>query len=93
MTLAHTLGIQIYSGRKFPPVEAQLATIARLGFTNVETFGPLYDDVDSDETTARCAWSQRQERTFQRRDGRKPKAKGWSRSRDGSASRSWSRPI
>ena len=47
MTLAHPLGMQLYSGRKFPPVEAQLATIARHGFTNVETFGPLYDDVDS----------------------------------------------
>ncbi len=43
--VTYPLGIQIYSGRKFPPVEAQLATIARLGFTNVETFGPLYDDV------------------------------------------------
>lgn len=45
MALRYPLGIQIYSGRKFPPVAAQLATIARLGFTNVETFGPLYDDV------------------------------------------------
>jgi sugar phosphate isomerase/epimerase len=45
MTLAHPLGMQLYSGRKFPPVETQLATIARHGFTNVETFGPLYDDV------------------------------------------------
>ena len=43
MALTDPLGIQIYSGRKFPPVEALLATIARLGFTNVETFGPLYD--------------------------------------------------
>jgi sugar phosphate isomerase/epimerase len=45
MTLTYPFGMQIYSGRKFPPVDAQLATIARLGFTNVETFGPLYDDV------------------------------------------------
>ena len=47
MALAYPLSMQIYSGRKFPPVEAQLATIARLGFTNVETFGPLYDDVEA----------------------------------------------
>ena len=45
MTLTHPLGMQLYSGRKFPPVEAQLATIARHGFTNVETFAPFYDDV------------------------------------------------
>ena len=28
MALAYPLSMQIYSGRKFPPVEAQLATIA-----------------------------------------------------------------
>jgi sugar phosphate isomerase/epimerase len=47
MALTHPLSMQIYSGRKFPPVEAQLATVARLGFTNVETFGQLYDDVEA----------------------------------------------
>jgi sugar phosphate isomerase/epimerase len=36
-----------YSGRKFPLVETQLATIARHGFTNVETFAPFYDDVEA----------------------------------------------
>ena len=45
MALAEPLGMQMYSGRKFPPVEAQLAAIARNGFTNVETFGPFHDDV------------------------------------------------
>jgi sugar phosphate isomerase/epimerase len=47
--MSHTdpLSIQIYSGRKFPPLEAQLATVARSGFTNIETFGPLYDDVEA----------------------------------------------
>jgi sugar phosphate isomerase/epimerase len=45
MTLEHPLGVQLYSGRKFPPMETQFATIARHGFTNVETFAPLYDDV------------------------------------------------
>jgi sugar phosphate isomerase/epimerase len=47
MTLTHPLGVQLYSGRKFPPVEAQLATIARHGFPNVETFAPYYDDVEA----------------------------------------------
>jgi sugar phosphate isomerase/epimerase len=45
MTPSYALGVQLYSGRKFPPVEAQLETIARRGFTTVETFAPFYDDV------------------------------------------------
>ncbi len=45
MTPTYPLGMQLYSGRKFPPLETQLATIARHGFTNVETFAPFYDDV------------------------------------------------
>ncbi len=47
MTQALTLGVQLYSGRKFPPVEAQLETIARCGFNTVETFAPFYDDVEA----------------------------------------------
>jgi sugar phosphate isomerase/epimerase len=47
MTHALTLGVQLYSGRKFPPVAAQLETIARHGFTTVETFAPFYDDVEA----------------------------------------------
>jgi sugar phosphate isomerase/epimerase len=44
MPLTNPLSLQIYSGRKFPPLEAQLATAARCGFSNIETFGPLYDE-------------------------------------------------
>ena len=44
MTLTHPLSMQIYSARKFPPVEAQLAATARAGFNSVETFGPFYED-------------------------------------------------
>ena len=44
MTIRVPLAVEIYSGRKFPPLEAQLATVARNGFTHVETFGPLNDD-------------------------------------------------
>jgi len=47
MTLSPLLGVQLYSGRKFPPLEAQLATIARHGFPDVETFAPCYDDVEA----------------------------------------------
>jgi hypothetical protein len=48
MTLKHPLGVQLYSGRKFPPVEAQLGTIARdTVFTNVETVAPFYDDAEA----------------------------------------------
>ena len=45
MTLSQPVSMQLYSGRNFPPVEAQLATIKRAGFTNVEPFGPFNDDV------------------------------------------------
>lgn len=44
MPLTHSLSMQIYSARNFPPVEEQLAIIARHGFTNIETFGPFHDD-------------------------------------------------
>jgi sugar phosphate isomerase/epimerase len=47
MTPAKPLGMQLYSGRKFPPVASQLATIAHAGFTNVEPFGPFYDDIEA----------------------------------------------
>ena len=43
MTLRHPFAIQLYSGRKFPPLESQIAVAARCGFTHVETFGPLND--------------------------------------------------
>ncbi len=45
MPLTHPPSMQLYSGRKFPPVESQLATLQRHGYTNVETFGPFYDDL------------------------------------------------
>jgi sugar phosphate isomerase/epimerase len=35
------LSFQLYSARKFPPLDAQLASLARLGFTNVEPYGGL----------------------------------------------------
>ena len=47
MTPALSLGVQLYSGRKFPPVEAQLETIARYGLFDVETFALFDEDVDA----------------------------------------------
>ena len=44
MPLKTPLALQLYSGRKFPPLIAQLETISRCGFTHVETFGPLNDN-------------------------------------------------
>ena len=37
--------MQLYSARLFPPADAQFAALAALGYTNIETFGPFYEDV------------------------------------------------
>jgi sugar phosphate isomerase/epimerase len=62
MAVRHPLSLQLYSARNFPPLEAQVATIARSGFSNVETFGPLHEDaartrrlLDQHSLTARSA--------------------------------------
>jgi sugar phosphate isomerase/epimerase len=47
MTHSLSLGVQLYSARKFPPVETQLETVARHGLTTVETFAPFHDDVEA----------------------------------------------
>jgi sugar phosphate isomerase/epimerase len=41
------LSFQLYSARKFPPLDNQLATLARLGFRNVEPFGGLLEDAET----------------------------------------------
>jgi sugar phosphate isomerase/epimerase len=46
MALRHPLAVQLYSARKFPPLESQIAVVARCGFTHVETFGPLNESPD-----------------------------------------------
>jgi sugar phosphate isomerase/epimerase len=38
------LSLQLYSARKFPPLDAQCATLMDCGCAFVETFGPLHDD-------------------------------------------------
>ncbi len=46
MALRHPFAVQLYSARKFPPLELQIAIVARCGFTHVETFGPLNQSPD-----------------------------------------------
>lgn len=45
MAVKHPLSFQLYSARKFPPLAEQLTALAALGYTNVEPFGPIYDDI------------------------------------------------
>lgn len=47
MSIADGLSFQLYSARKFPPLDSQLALLAELGYRNVEPFGALYGDVDA----------------------------------------------
>jgi sugar phosphate isomerase/epimerase len=47
MPLADPLSFQLYSSRNFPPLDEQLRTIAAAGFTNVEPYGPFYEDVSA----------------------------------------------
>lgn len=44
MNAAPIHSLQLYSGRKFPPLASQLDIVARHGYAAVETFGPLHDD-------------------------------------------------
>ena len=46
MPLTAPLSFQLYSGRNFPPLAQQLMTLKRIGYTNVEPFGGLYDDLE-----------------------------------------------
>ncbi len=43
------LSIQLYSGRKFPPVEKQLETVEAAGFRFVEPYGGMYEDVGASQ--------------------------------------------
>ncbi|WP_275791380.1 sugar phosphate isomerase/epimerase family protein [Pararhizobium gei] len=45
MSLDHKLSFQLYSAREFPPLGEQLKTLSALGFTNVEPYGDLYEDL------------------------------------------------
>ena len=41
------LSFQLYSSRNFPPVADQVAMLAALGYTQVEPYGPIYNELDS----------------------------------------------
>ncbi len=41
-----TLSMQLYSARNFPPLGDRLKSLAALGYTDVEPFRGLYDDVE-----------------------------------------------
>jgi sugar phosphate isomerase/epimerase len=41
------LSFQLYSARKFPPLDGQLAALAKLGYRNVEPFGALFAEADA----------------------------------------------
>jgi sugar phosphate isomerase/epimerase len=43
--MAPKFSIQLYSGRKFPPVEKQLEIVEAAGYRFVETFGAYYEDI------------------------------------------------
>ena len=47
MDFLERLSFQLYSSRKFPPLGSQLATLADLGYRNVEPFGALFNEADS----------------------------------------------
>jgi sugar phosphate isomerase/epimerase len=40
------ISFQLYSARKFPPLDNQLATLATLGYKNVEPYGGLFQNPD-----------------------------------------------
>jgi sugar phosphate isomerase/epimerase len=42
MPSLYPVSFQLYSAREFPPLEEQLSTLAKLGYTNVEPFADLY---------------------------------------------------
>lgn len=46
MSVLDRLSFQLYSARKFPPLDGQLATLASLGFRNVEPYGGLLEDAE-----------------------------------------------
>jgi sugar phosphate isomerase/epimerase len=41
------ISFQLYSARKFPPLDSQLALLAKLGFKNVEPYGGLFAEPDA----------------------------------------------
>jgi sugar phosphate isomerase/epimerase len=47
LSVLDRLSFQLYSARKFPPLDAQLATLAKLGYAKVEPYGGLFADPEA----------------------------------------------
>jgi sugar phosphate isomerase/epimerase len=47
LSILDRLSVQLYSARKFPPLDSQLATLARLGYANVEPYGGLLEEAQT----------------------------------------------
>ena len=46
MPITDRVSFQLYSARKFPPLDNQLAVLAKLGYRNVEPYGGLFQNPD-----------------------------------------------
>jgi sugar phosphate isomerase/epimerase len=46
LPITDRVSFQLYSARKFPPLDTQLATLAKLGYRNVEPYGGLFQNPD-----------------------------------------------
>ncbi len=46
MSVTDRVSFQLYSARKFPPLDAQLSLLAKLGYKNVEPYGGLFQNLD-----------------------------------------------
>lgn len=47
MSTQDRVSFQLYSARKFPPLDAQLTALAAMGYRNVEPYGGLFQDPDA----------------------------------------------
>lgn len=47
MSITDRVSFQLYSARKFPPLDQQLSVLAAIGYRNVEPYGGLFDDPDA----------------------------------------------
>jgi len=46
LSITDRVSFQLYSARKFPPLDNQLAVLAKLGYRNVEPYGGLFQNPD-----------------------------------------------
>lgn len=46
MSVTDRVSFQLYSARKFPPLDSQLAELAKIGYRNVEPYGGLFQNAE-----------------------------------------------